>query len=152
MAVTPDEMRAMAERLDKQADAMVEAGYKGWPNCNRSASEMLRSIAEEREAPPSPTRLPDCFSISGKVKDGEHKGETVWLYWSPEGGGWWQWSSAKGCAYRFSSKDDQRFKDAWPCAKGETWLGHTVGPWYYMPDIETIECVPSSSQETKGAE
>ena len=50
MAVTPDEMRAMAERLDKQADAMVEAGYKGWPNCNRSASEMLHSIAEEREA------------------------------------------------------------------------------------------------------
>ena len=46
---TPDEIRAMAERLEKQADAMVEAGYKGWPNCNRSASEMLRSIAEERE-------------------------------------------------------------------------------------------------------
>lgn len=43
---TPDEMRAMADRLDIGADAH---DLNDWINMTEAAAAMLRSIAEERE-------------------------------------------------------------------------------------------------------
>ena len=81
---------------------------------------------------------PDRYVITAIVADGEHKGERVWITWSPEGGGWWQWGP-EGWAERFASTKDERFKDALRCAKGETWTKASCGPWYYAPDLATIE-------------
>jgi hypothetical protein len=77
-------------------------------------------------------------SITGIVAEGERKGERVWIYWSPEGGGWWQ-GGPFGWRERFSSVEDKRFKDALLCAKGEGWSKKTCGPWYKMADLSTIE-------------
>lgn len=84
-------------------------------------------------------KYPDRYIITAKtVKDSPtvkvEKGERIWLYWSPEGGGWWQWSKAKDWAERFPDKNGPRFKDAIACAPD-------VGPWFYVPDPETIETV-----------
>ena len=57
------------------------------------------------------------------------KGDEVWLYWSEEGGGWWQWGP-KGWAYTFMNK-----LEAEKAPKG------CPGPWYNVPDPETIEIV-----------
>lgn len=82
------------------------------------------------------TKYPDRFVITGLIaKDAEalrvKKGDRVWLYWSPEGGGWWQWGP-EGWAERFESKSGKTFEDAMVSATG-------VGPWYNVPDPETIE-------------
>lgn len=75
---------------------------------------------------------PNRYVITALVKEGEKKGRRVFLYWSPEGGGWWQWNEAEGWAERFEAKAGHRFEDAVLCAPD-------VGPWYNRPDPETIE-------------
>lgn len=82
---------------------------------------------------------PDRYIITGIIRDGlKDAGEKVWLYWSPEGGGWWQWGP-EGWAKRFAGDHGAEFEDALKCAKGETWLRDTVGPWYNKPEISTIK-------------
>lgn len=83
---------------------------------------------------------PDRYVITGLVKEGDRAGERVWIYFSEEGGGWWQWGP-EGWAYRFEDKTSERFQDAMRCAKGETWTESTVGPWYNAADIATVEAV-----------
>lgn len=78
------------------------------------------------------------ISITGVVAEGEHKGERVWLYWSSESGGWWQWGPY-GWRYEFPDQDGERFKDAWRCATAQTWTKKTCGPWYLAPDLASIE-------------
>lgn len=89
-------------------------------------------------------KYPDRYIISGIVKDDKHKGQKVCIYWTPEGGGWWQWGPEE-MAERFESQDDPRFKDALRCATGQTWTKATCGPWYYSADLETVkvEAVPA---------
>lgn len=91
----------------------------------------------------------DRHVITALVAEGEHIGERVWIYWSPEGGGWWQWGP-EGWAFRFDSTESDRFIDALKCAKGETWLKKSVGPWYHYPDMATIEvrAVPAIVETT----
>jgi hypothetical protein len=84
------------------------------------------------------TKHPDRYVITGLIaKDSEalrvRKGDRVWLYWSPEGGGWWQWGP-EGWAYRFEAKSGHQYDDAIVSAKG-------VGPYYNVPDPSTIETV-----------
>lgn len=88
---------------------------------------------------------PDRYVITGIVKEGDRKGQKVWLYWSPEGGGWWQWSSHASWAMRFESKDGARYEDAIRCARGTKWLENGCGPWYYYVDFDTVdtESVPA---------
>jgi hypothetical protein len=83
-------------------------------------------------------QYPDRYVITGIVaEDAPHvrvkKGDRVWLYWSHEGGGWWQWGS-EGWARRFEQKAGREYDDAVKCAP-------KVGPWYSMPDPATIETV-----------
>lgn len=56
----------------------------------------------------------------------------IWLYWSREGGGWWQWSQYERWAEQFSKPKGKSFDDALKCAP-------IVGPHYDRPDISTIE-------------
>lgn len=85
------------------------------------------------------TSFPDRYVITALVKEGENKGRRVWLYWSPEGGGWWQWSDAEAWAFRFEATSGERFDDALLCARGTTWLKSGCGPWYYFVDFSTVE-------------
>jgi hypothetical protein len=78
------------------------------------------------------TNYPDRYVITGIVKDGQHKNERVYLYWTEEGGGWWQWGP-DGWAYRFENKSGARFEDAMRCAK------KGVGPYYYSVHPESVE-------------
>lgn len=76
-------------------------------------------------------KYPDRYVITGLVAKGEHKGERVWIYFSEEGGGWWQWGP-EAWAKRFEKKEGRDFDDALLCAP-------KVGPWYYSVDPESIE-------------
>lgn len=84
-------------------------------------------------------KYPDRYIITALVKD-DHptvnvaKGDRIYLYWSNEAGGWWQWSNAIGWAYRFETKSGSRFDDAMLVAA-------KVGPWYNYPDPATIEAI-----------
>lgn len=86
-------------------------------------------------------KYPDRYIITGKVAKGENKGETVYLYFSEEGGGWWQWSNNEAWALRFESKDDRRIEDALLCAGDKNWTKHSCGPWYYSADPKTVKLV-----------
>lgn len=59
-----------------------------------------------------------------------NKGDTVWLGWTPEGGGWHQWEADAACAKPF---DDARaaMREAQGCK----------GPWYYAPDQTSLEVI-----------
>lgn len=83
-------------------------------------------------------RYPDRYVITAIVADGRYKGKRVWIYWSPEGGGWWQWGP-EGWAERFENTDTDKFRDAMRCATGATWTKKSCGPWYSYPDPATIE-------------
>lgn len=63
------------------------------------------------------------------------KGDRIYLYWTDEGGGWWQWANAESWSYRFQSKDDPKLEQALKSAPN-------VGPWFYRPDPKTIEVRP----------
>lgn len=84
-------------------------------------------------------KYPDRYVITGIVEKGDDKGRKVFLGWTEEGGGWWQWSLHKSGANRFTDTDNERFKDAIRCATGKTWTKSTCGPWYYMPDISSVK-------------
>lgn len=60
------------------------------------------------------------------------KGDRVWLYFSEEGGGWWQWSNSPRWAYRFEEKSGRKYEDAIHCAP-------KAGPWFNRVDPKTIE-------------
>ena len=74
------------------------------------------------------------YVVRGKVAKNAlntiKKGDTVWLTWSPDSGGWHNWSHAAAPihAKRFSTPDEAR-RVARACH----------GPWYSMPDPNTIE-------------
>ncbi|GEM_PF-4968873 len=79
------------------------------------------------------------YIIVGDVADGKHAGETVAIYWSPEGGGWWQWGPI-GWATPFvidGKSTNEKFKDAINCALGNIWCGG-VGPWFFKTDPATV--------------
>lgn len=79
-------------------------------------------------------RYPDRYVITGVAQPGARDaGERVWLYWSPEGGGWWQWGP-EGWAFRFEAMEGTRFEDAMRSAE-------KVGPFWYWP-IGGIEARP----------
>lgn len=89
-------------------------------------------------------KYPDRYVITALVAESHDrgssvwnvkKGDRVWLYWTDESGGWWQWSNAEGWAYRFQSKDDKRLSDALRSSVN-------MGPWFYKPDPKTIEVRP----------
>jgi hypothetical protein len=83
------------------------------------------------------SEYPDRYVITGIVAEGEKAGLKVWLYWDPEGGGWWQWGP-EGWAERFEAKEGRRYDDAIRCAP-------KTGPWYYYVDPATVktEAVPA---------
>lgn len=62
------------------------------------------------------------------------KGERVWLYWTEESGGWWQWGPEEW-AYRFESLDSPKIQEALRSCP-------TMGPWYNSPDPKSIKTVP----------
>ena len=76
-------------------------------------------------------QYPDRYVITGVVAEGEHKGERVWIYFSEEGGGWWQWGP-EGWAKRFEAKEGHKYDDALLCAP-------KTGPWYYRVDPARVE-------------
>lgn len=86
---------------------------------------------------------PDRYVITALVAEDSEKrhpaidrkkGDRIWLYWTDEGGGWWQWGS-EGWAYRFQSMDDKKLQEALSSAP-------KMGPWYNRPDPKTIEVRP----------
>jgi hypothetical protein len=80
------------------------------------------------------SEYPDRYVITSIAReDARDAGKRHWLYWSPEGGGWWQWGP-EGWAYRFQSMDDPKLKDALSAAP-------KMGPWWHWPDPTTIEVV-----------
>jgi hypothetical protein len=80
------------------------------------------------------SEYPDRFVVTAIARpDARDAGKRFWLYWSPEGGGWWQWGP-EGWAYRFESVDDKRLSDALACAP-------KVGPFWAWPDEGSIEVV-----------
>jgi hypothetical protein len=86
-------------------------------------------------------KYPDRYIITGKVAEGENKGKTVYLYWSDEGGGWWQWSDSVNWAYRFEEPSGSRFEDALLCAGDKNWTKHSCGPWYFFADPKSVEVI-----------
>lgn len=89
------------------------------------------------------SEYPDRYIITALIKDGDpegywrsQKGDKIYLYWTDEGGGWWQWSNAIGWAYRFQSMDDPKLAEALRSAP-------KMGPWFYRPDPSTIKVVPT---------
>lgn len=95
----------------------------------------------------------DEYIIVGTVEEGKHTGETVAIYWSPEGGGWWQWGPI-GWATPFAidrKSTNERFKDAINTALSNTWCGG-CGPWFYKTDPTTVRIAPIGRQALKGGE
>lgn len=84
-------------------------------------------------------KYPDRYIITGRVAKGSEVGKEVYLYWTEEGGGWWQWTSDKGCAHRFERPSGDRFKDAMNCATDNNWTKASCGPWYYSADPKTVK-------------
>lgn len=85
-------------------------------------------------------KLDHTYIITGKVAAGKHAGETVAIYHSPEGGGWWQWGPI-GWATPFvidGKSTNEEFKDAINCALGNTWCGG-CGPYYYAVDLLSVQ-------------
>lgn len=88
------------------------------------------------------TDYPDRYIITAKVnKDSDRggvldvkRGTDIYLYWSEEGGGWWQWSTSQNWAYRFQSLDDPKLKGALKACPN-------MGPWYNYPDPSTIQVI-----------
>lgn len=75
------------------------------------------------------------YIVRGKVaKSAAHvkveAGETVYLYWTSEAGGWFNWSPTLDIAKPFKTIDEAR--DA----------SRSNGPWYYVPSPESIEILP----------
>jgi hypothetical protein len=61
------------------------------------------------------------------------KGDTVWLGWTDEGGGWHQWvDGSPARAKRFSSPEAARKASC-----------QNAGPWYSMPDPYSVEVLPA---------
>lgn len=83
--------------------------------------------------------------ITGVVEKGEYKGQQVWLYWSPEGGGWWRWSEAIGWRHKFQLNGDKRFEDAWRVSKG-IFNGKTCGPMNKQPSLKSVDVVTISNK------
>lgn len=69
---------------------------------------------------------------SKKASDGP--GKRIYLYWTPEAGGWWQWSTSKGWAYRFQPDQDVKLENALKEAP-------KMGPHFYWPEPKTIEVI-----------
>lgn len=82
-------------------------------------------------------KRPNRYVITGIVRNGENKGKKVWIHWSPEGGGWWQWGP-EAWAQRFTENHGPRFEDALRTAKGENWTKDTCGPWFDKADVATV--------------
>lgn len=92
---------------------------------------MLQRIGERR------------FAVRGRVAKTVHnlnvkKDDTVWLHFSDEGGGWYQWGH-----YPQSWPDGDRVMK---CALA------APGPWYNMPDPATVELVPGTFYPALNAE
>ena len=64
-------------------------------------------------------------------------GKRFWLYFSQEGGGWWQWGP-KAWARRFDAQAGADFEDAILCAP-------KVGPHWAMP-VGAVEVVADDEQ------
>jgi hypothetical protein len=79
-----------------------------------------------------------CFVVRGEVaKDALstiRKGDTVWLGWTDESGGWHEWhhQGSPARAKRFSSPEEAR-RIALRCN----------GPWYSVPDPKSIDVLPA---------
>lgn len=58
------------------------------------------------------------------------KGDTVWMGWTSEGGGWHQWQAELEGAKLFDDRES-----ALHIARG------CPGPWFYQPSPESIEVV-----------
>lgn len=54
-------------------------------------------------------------------------GMIVWLGFTREAGGWYDWSKQQQCAFPFETKDAAKEASA------------SIGPWYYVPAPESIE-------------
>ena len=85
-------------------------------------------------------QFPDRYVIRARVAEDSRDGvwqvkkdSFVWLYWSHEGGGWWQWGP-EGWARRFEAKEGREYEAALRDAP-------KVGPWFNKPDPATIETV-----------
>lgn len=91
---------------------------------------------------PRPTKK--AWAIKGIVRepkmDRDKPNKVVWMNWTDESGGWYQWGS-EGWRKAFETKED-----ALKIAR--TW---DVGPWYDKPDEDTIDAieidVPLSREE-----
>ena len=57
-------------------------------------------------------------------------GRKVWLYWSREGGGWWQWSNNESWAKKFTGTEN--IPDIINCAK-------EMGPHWYWVEPKTVK-------------
>ncbi len=117
------------ENEDYRGLSAITAWNTRTPRSGYSQTTEVREITEEKS-------YPDRYVITSVAKaDTRDAGKRHWLYWSDEGGGWWQWGP-EGWAYRFQSKDDPRLEDAMRSAP-------KVGPWYSSPDPLSIELVPT---------
>lgn len=70
-----------------------------------------------------------------KARGGKTERVEVWLYFSDEGGGWWQWG-AKGWRRGVESEETAR-KIA----------GGAPGPWFYKPEPDEIEIIREPSDK-----
>lgn len=72
------------------------------------------------------------------VRTENEKATTVYLYFSEEGGGWYQWGTRKDNARQFKTE-----KAALNAAKS------CPGPWYHIPAKSSIECELVESPKAK---
>ena len=87
--------------------------------------------------------LPKSYRIRGRVKANHaplkiRKGDAVWLSWTPEGGGWFQWSKDEAWAREFEGE-----------AAGMKAASGCPGPWYYETDPASVEAVSVLSESSK---
>ena len=75
------------------------------------------------------------------VPHGLPAGSEVWLGWTPEAGGWYQWNKARSWAKRFSS-----------ASEGLAAARQCPGPWFYKPDPTSITAVPVPKLESAAEE
>ena len=146
MSEVPEDLMKVAREVVVGISNDIEGGW-----IDEAAAKVAVALSAERERatlaererwqiPPAANAEPDRFVITGIVKEGKHEGESVWVGWTPEGGGWWQWGP-EAWAERFPSETDPRFEDAMRSARGETWTTKSCGPWYYYPDMSTVKSV-----------
>jgi hypothetical protein len=122
----------------------AKTGHSLWRDHKFTCGELARRAYAEGAAaaiPPGwklvPVEAPfPCEFIVTGIRTENDKESTVYLYFSDEGGGWYQWGASKSEAKRFRTE-----KAALTAAKG------CPGPWYNIPKESTVKAEPVENKK-----